>query len=282
MGSSSFSDKVQVINSAGHETFLVEVLEYLSLEGCQDIATAEALYFANNAGIRLKQVRIRLNKGMAILEPGALHFMKGRIDIQAKAGGTGGITGIAKGLASKFLANETFFKPRYSGVGDIYLEPSFGHFLIHTLNKGEKLIAEKGMFYAGEGSLGVSAVAQKNISAAALGGEGFMQTAVEGPGICIFVSPVPASEVLCLELKNERLQVDGNFALMRTDGVQFTVEKSTKSFFGAMASGEGWLQTFEGTGKVWIAPTQAVYNFLTDRYAFQKAVRGEGSSHTKA
>ena len=58
-------------------------------------------------------------------------------------------------------------------------------------------------------------------------------------------------------LDNEKLSVDGNFALMRHDSVDFKVEKSSKGI------GEGLLQTFSGSGKVWIAPTQGVYEKLT-------------------
>lgn len=71
--------------------------------------------------------------------------------------------------------------------------------------------------------------------------------------------PVPKSEIVELNLDNETLQVDGSFALLRTADVQFTVEKASNSFLGAMTSGEGLLQTFRGTGRVWIAPTQPLY-----------------------
>jgi uncharacterized protein (AIM24 family) len=57
-------------------------------------------------------------------------------------------------------------------------------------------------------------------------------------------------------LNNERLQVNGNFAILRRGSIHFTVEKSTKSLLGFMTSGEGWLQTFSSTGQVWLAPTQ--------------------------
>jgi uncharacterized protein (AIM24 family) len=70
---------------------------------------------------------------------------------------------------------------------------------------------------------------------------------------------VPLSEIVELRLQDETLQVDGSFALLRSSGIQFSVEKASKSLVGAMTSGEGLLQTFRGTGKVWIAPTQAVY-----------------------
>ena len=64
-------------------------------------------------------------------------------------------------------------------------------------------------------------------------------------------------------LDNEKLSVDGNFALMRHDSVDFKVEKSSKGIMSTLVSGEGLLQTFSGSGKVWIAPTQGVYEKLT-------------------
>ena len=79
----------------------------------------------------------------------------------------------------------------------------------------------------------------------------------------MLVSPVPASELLMYELApGEKLSVDGSFAFARTAGVNFRAEKSGKSFFQSVSSGEGLLQTFIGPGLVWIAPTEQVYNRL--------------------
>jgi len=66
-------------------------------------------------------------------------------------------------------------------------------------------------------------------------------------------------EVLKYELNNERLQVDGNFVFLRSASIKFTVEISAKKLVGSLTSGEGALHTYEGTGQVWIAPTQSVY-----------------------
>lgn len=62
-----------------------------------------------------------------------------------------------------------------------------------------------------------------------------------------------------LQLNNEKLSVDGNFALLRKGRIEFKVEKSSKSLLGSATGGEGLLQTFTGTGEVWLAPTQSVY-----------------------
>src|SRR5947209_836607 len=75
-------------------------------------------------------------------------------------------------------------------------------------------------------------------------------------------TPVPADEVLRIDLKDETLQVDGNFALMRAGRIEFSVEKSTRSLLGTLTSGEGLLQTLLGTGSVWLAPTQEIYKRL--------------------
>jgi uncharacterized protein (AIM24 family) len=238
--------------------FKVEVLAYPRLGGAKDPQTASTVFFANQAGIRLKQVRITLRDDEAIAESGALHFMLGRVEMESRIGG---VSGLGKAMMNKLVTKEAAVMPRYRGTGQIYLEPSFSHFLIYRLN-GEEVIADKGMFCCGQGSLDVGSALQKNVSSALFGGEGLFQTRVRGMGVCVFESPVPADEVLRIDLKDETLQVDGNFALMRTGRIEFSVEKSTRSLLGTLTSGEGLLQTFRGTGSVWLAPTQDVYQRL--------------------
>ena len=147
------SSKVEVIDTAEDDRFRVEILAYSSLGGAKDHQTAATIYFANQAGIRLKQVRITLRDGEAIAESGALHFMLGQIQMESKIGG---VSGLGKAMMNKFVTKEAAIMPRYRGTGQIYLEPSFSHFLIYRLN-GEEVIADKGMFYCGEGSLWTSA-----------------------------------------------------------------------------------------------------------------------------
>lgn len=248
--------KLSIINSVSSKGFKVDILAYDRLAGSNDLGTAQSIYYANQTGLKLKQVRIVLNNGAAIAEAGTLHYMHGRVEMSNPVGGVGGL---GKAVMKKMLTNETAFMPRYKGTGEIFLEPSFGDFLIYPL-KNETLIADKGLFYCGEGTIKTGVAAQSNISSSLFGGEGFFQTRVEGNGICVFELPVPADEVRCIQLNNETLQVDGNFALMRSGNVHFSVERSAKSIIGSMSSGEGLLQTFRGTGRVWIAPTQSVYD----------------------
>ena len=235
--------------------FKVEILAYPKLGGAKDHQTAANVYFANQAGIRLKQVRITLSGRRGDRRVGALHFMLGHVQMESKVGG---VSGLGKAMMNKFVTKEAAIMPRYRGTGQIYLEPSFSHFLIYRLG-GEEVVADKGMFYCGQGSLDIGSAMQKNVSSALFGGEGLFQTRIRGTGICVLESPVPADEVLRIDLKDETLQVDGNFALMRTGRIEFSVEKSTRSLLGTITSGEGLLQTFRGTGSVWLAPTQEIY-----------------------
>jgi uncharacterized protein (AIM24 family) len=92
--------------------------------------------------------------------------------------------------------------------------------------------------------------------------------------------PVPASEVVRYTLNNEKLSVDGTIALLRKGNIEYRVEKSNKSLLGSAISGEGLLQTFTGTGEVWLAPTQSFYTRLRSE-SLQNLIRTPGSSHNK-
>jgi uncharacterized protein (AIM24 family) len=240
----------------GGTTF--ELLEYKPLGGSETLAIAEQVHTLNRAGAHLRQLRVRLNNDGVRTEPGALQFLKGNIQMESSTGMGEGVGGFLKSAVAAARTGETIFKPLYNGTGELYLEPTFGHYWLMQLNN-QTLYADQGMFCCCENSITVSAHKVESFSARAAGGEGRYQTKVSGTGIVVFRIPVPFSEILSINLENETLQVDGSFALLRTSGVQFTVEKASNSLMGAVTSGEGLLQTFRGTGRVWIAPTQPVY-----------------------
>jgi len=254
--------ELEVIDSITSEDGTkVEVVQFKELQGSANIQVAEKLFFAKEVGIRLKMVRVILNNSKVRVEPGSLYFMKGNLKMQASTGG-----GVVQGLARKMVSGETFFVNEIVGSGEIYFEPTFGHFMLQKVDKNEGgLIVDRSLFYAGTQGLDISAVIQKNISSALFGGEGFFQTRIYGNGIAILCSPVPAQEIIKYQLNNEKLFVDGNFALMRNEAINFKVEKSSKNWLSTGVSGEGLLQTFEGSGFVWIAPTQGVYDNLVHR-----------------
>jgi uncharacterized protein (AIM24 family) len=73
-------------------------------------------------------------------------------------------------------------------------------------------------------------------------------------------SPVPVPELICIELEREdEVRVDGPFALMWDDELTMTVERSGKSLIGSAVGGEGLVNVFRGTGRLWLTtPAAAV------------------------
>lgn len=249
-------ENYRIIHQIENDDVKVEIIENKKLSGAKTSTVATKLFYMNQGGITLKSVRIVLKGGAVKIESGALYFMKGHIKVANKP-----TKGFFKNLGSHLLSGEKMFKPEYSGVGEIWLEPSFGHFKVIELNNDE-IIVDKGMFYACESDMEVAAVGQKNISSALFGGEGFFQTRIKGTGLVILNIPVPLDEVIVYHLEDEMLRVDGNFAILRRGDIDFSVKMVTKGILGTMVSGEGLLQTFKGTGEVWLAPTQSVYEQL--------------------
>ncbi|MBT60756.1 MAG: transcriptional regulator [Euryarchaeota archaeon] len=255
----------------------VEIVEYSELLGSSDVRTSEALYYTTRAGSKLKMVRIQLNNSKVRVEPGALYFMKGQLEMKVSTGG-----GLFKGMKRKMLSGETFFVNEIHGSGEIYLEPSFGHFFLQNImGPGRGIICDKGMFFAGAGQLNISAKMQGTISSTLFGGEGLFQSHITGSGIAVLYSPVPKQEIVKYTLNGDKLFVDGNFALLRHESITFKVEKSSKRLIGSLVSGEGLLQTFSGQGEVWIAPTQGVYEKLTSSRGMASFADNPTSSGTK-
>ena len=266
-------DNLTVIETEKIAGATFEVVRYERLQGSDDLNIAQKVFFANQADIHLKMVRVTLNNSELLLEPSALYFMKGHLQLESTTGG-----GIAKGLMRKFLTGETLFQSRIKGSGEVFLEPSFGHFSLFNI-ENDALIFDKSSFYCASAGIEVSAKLQSNISSALFGGEGFFQTQASGTGVVVLVSPVPASELIAYELAaGEKLSVDGNFAFVRTASVSFHAEMSSKSIFGTVVSGELLLQTFTGPGIVWLAPTQTVYEKMKQPFGISNLSGTEGSA----
>lgn len=255
-----FTNKLNMLSEMECESKF-QILEYENLDGAADVQTALGLNIIKQSGIKLKQVRIILDDSSVKLEPRALSYMKGNIQIKSK---TGGLLGLGKKIISSKLTGESTFRPTYSGTGEIFLEPSFGHFALIELEDDEIIIGDN-MFYACEDGIEINAAMQKNISSAFLGNEGLYQTRIEGNGIVVLRVPVPESEIFKCVLIDDTLKVDGNFAILRTGNIEFSVEKSSKSIIGTAVSGEGMVNVYKGTGEVWLVPTKSIYRDLQIR-----------------
>ena len=261
-----FTNKLNMISQMENDS-LFQILEYDNLNGAHNVETALGLNIMRESGVKLKQIRIVLDDSSVKIEPGALSYMKGDISIKNKVGG---VLGLGKKLISSKLTNEKTFKPTYTGSGDIFLEPSFSNFALLELEDDE-IIVDSGLFYACESGIEVDAAIQDNVSSALLGNEGLFQTRIKGEGIVALKVPVPETEIFKCVLVDDVLKIDGNFAILRTGNIEFSVEKSSRSIIGSNLNGEGLVNVYRGTGEVWLVPTKKIYDEL-ERKGIDKVV----------
>lgn len=251
-------ENVKIIDSSENKGMKVDILEYQKLLGGKNPANAQTMYFMEKQNMKVRQPVIYLNNDCAKLEPGVMSYFRGNLEMIS------GVT-VKNALGRMFtgaVTGESAAQPEYKGTGMIVLEPSFRHFITIELQQNEEIVVDKGMFFAAQGSATVSAYMQKNFSSAIAGGEGIFQQSIKGPGLCILECAVPMCEIDIIELNNDTLKVDGNFAVLRTGNINFTVERSAKTLVGSAVSGEGLVNVYKGTGQVWLAPTIKVYNTL--------------------
>ena len=202
----------------------------------------------------LKMIKATIDNETIRAEAGALHYMKGLIQLESKAPS-------AKGFLKSMVTQESIFRPTYTGTGEIfYGPPTFGEYTMMDLN-GEAWVLDKGAYVCSDIAIDVGVYANKAISGL-LSGEGFFQTKVEGSGRVVIQSLGPLETIY---LQNERLAVDGKFAVARQAHLNFSVQKATKGLLSSMTSGEGFLNIIEGTGRVLISPVPNLYaNLLSE------------------
>ncbi|UBV42352.1 AIM24 family protein [Deinococcus taeanensis] len=208
---------------------------------------------------RWRQLAVHVSPGSgvgnAVLEPGALQYLRGNLDMQAvNAGGGSGLGGFLRGAVTAAATGEGLYKTAFKGSGVLYTEPTRLHLLLGELH-GEGLIVDDGAFVACVGDLTVGRHVNQGFAQMAGSGEGRVQPKLTGRGLFALQSPVPPEEFQVLELQGDTLKVDGNLVVAYTDGLEFRVERSARGLLGSGKTGEGFVQAFRGTGRVWLAPT---------------------------
>jgi len=199
---------------------------------------------------RLNMVKIELENGSFRYEAGAMHYMQGNLELESE------IPSIGK-MFKSMVTKEKIVKPVIRGTGTVYMQPSFGEFTILDLQNDEWILDQRA-YYASEMNIEIGVYTNRAIGAL-FSGEKWFQTVIAGTGKVIITSAGPLEEI---ELNNEKLTVDGAFAVARTSGVELKVAKATRGIFSTLISGEGLVNTFTGTGKVLIAPVDNYYNTL--------------------
>lgn len=185
-------------------------------------------------------VRITLDDETVRAERGALGYLSGDITVEAK------LPSATKAL-KRLLAEQSLVRPAYSGTGVLNLESTYGGY--HIFELGEDIwILESGSYWASDGSIRLS-VARETVMTSLWSGEGLidLQTKISGRGKVVLKSWGP---VQAIELKNERMVVDGKYVLARTAGIKYRIKRATTSILGHLLSGERRLRVYEGTGRI--------------------------------
>ncbi len=230
------------------------VIEYL-----RDISVspkmAQEAYFASEMNVRKRQLVAEISGETGIyVQAGEMQMMIGDVEASTNIKGAGDFL---KKLVKSSVTKETIIKPHYIGDGTIVLEPTFYHIMLINLNDWEgDVVIEDGMFLACEDTVELGITGRKNISSLILGNEGIFNTVLKGEGIVALESPVPADELIIADLKDDVIKIDGDMAIAWSSTLEFTVERTTATIVGSLASGEGFVNVYSGTGRVLIAPVR--------------------------
>ncbi len=218
---------------------------------------AQIAYFSAEMNVRKKQLVIELDgKVGAIVQAKEMQMMMG--DVEATTG-VRGAGDLLKKMVHSAVTDETVIKPHYEGEGILVLEPTYKHILLEDMaDWPEGIVTEDGMFLACEDSIEMEVTGRKNISSLVLGREGIFNSTFYGKGILALESLVPREELIEVELEDNSIKIDGNMAVAWSPGLRFTVQKSMGTLIGSAVSGEGFVNVYEGTGKVLIAPVRNI------------------------
>ncbi|RZF63959.1 AIM24 family protein [Sphingomonas populi] len=201
-----------------------------------------------------RQVRIVLEGGAALLEPGALQYAHGKLQVEMqKNAGAGGFFSRAITSAG---SGESAFATRYAGYGEVWTEVTTKHFILAAMDgPQDSLILDDGAFYACDANVALSTHIHRSVQGI-LSGNGLMQPKLTGAGAFVVESPVPADEVEVVELDGQKeLIVDGDLMLMYSAGLQVELRPLVRGLRNAWRSGEGLVYVFRGHGTVWLTPT---------------------------
>ena len=219
--------------------------------------SAAAAWFMQEMNVRKRQVLAQLQGNTIKMQAGALQWQCGSISSETGLGsGAKAVGGFLKNMVKGFVTGESTVKPLYSGYGFVMLEPTYKYIIIEDISQWGPggIVLQDGLFLACDATLQEKVVSRKTLSSL-VAGEGLFNLSLIGNGVAVFESPGPREELIEIELNGSELKIDGNMAIAWSNTLQLTVERSSKSLIGSMVNGEGLLNVYRGTGKVWMAPT---------------------------
>lgn len=252
------NDDVKVLHQAG---------QFQVIQWDRDLSvapwSAQEAWFASQMDVRRRQLVATLDGRSGVtLQAGAMQWTVGQIHANTGVKSAGDLFGkMVRGAVSQ----DSIIKPEYSGTGMLVCEPTWRHLLLLDLSQwGNSIVLNDGLFLACDSTIRHDLQRRSNMSSAVAGNEGLFNLRLDGAGVVALESPCPQTEVLYVDLQNDELKVDGNYALAWTSGLEFAVERSGKSLIGSAMSGEGLVNVYRGTGRIMMAPMQPATSYNTN------------------
>ncbi len=267
------NDNRKVISEAG----MFKVIEHqkdLSVSK----ASAQNAYFSSEMNVKLRQVEITLDGTKTVkTQAGSMQMMIGSVAMET---GVKSAKGFLGSMVKAAVTNESAVKPEYSGNGQVILEPTYKHIILQDVSEWSGgLVIEDGMFLASEGGVNHSVIENtQDLGTALLSNEGLYNLCFTGNGIVALESYVPFEELVEYELQDDVLKIDGNMAICWSGSLKFSIEKTTKGLLGSLASGEGLVNVYRGTGKVWVSPVAGTKESAPQTMASSSTPAKEASS----
>lgn len=214
--------------------------------------TAQTAYFCSQMGVRKRQALCQADGSGIITQAGAMQWTLGNVEATTGVKGAGDLFGkVLKGS----VTGESAIKPEYRGNGLIMLEPTYKHILLIDLAEwGGSVALDDGMFLACEGSIRLGVERRQNVSSAVFGGMGLFNIRAQGTGILAAECDCPRAELVEINLQDDVFKADGNFVVAWSTSLRFTTERAGKTLVGSAASGEGLVNVYRGTGRLWMMP----------------------------
>jgi uncharacterized protein (AIM24 family) len=194
----------------------------------------------------MRWVKVGLDDDDVRTERGALNHMKGAIAMDVPFPSL-------KAWWVSLFSDESLMRPRFSGTGAVYLDSSLGGFHMLEVRPGERWVLDTRCFWASDCEVQLS-VHREGILTSLYAGEGvfWYKTALKGAGQVVLSVEGPIEEV---ELKNDRLVVDGPFVVARTTGISLRIKRPARSLLSYWMSGQTRARVYEGTGRLLLCTT---------------------------
>lgn len=201
-----------------------------------------------------RQVRITLNGGGALVEPGALQYAMGKLEVEVQK--LNPKSNIFTRAMTSAGTGESGFATHYRGHGEVWTEPTIKYFILAAMeSEKDALLLDDKAFYVCESTIALKTHIHNSVQGV-FSGNGLMQPKLEGKGVFVIESPVPVNEIEEIDVQpGQEVIVDGDILLMYSASLQVELKPLVRGLRNLYRSGEGLVYKIRGKGKVWITPT---------------------------